>query len=111
MAIKYQNLNGTILKENILEIMNNPKYMEKAKLMSQRYRDQPIDPLEKAIYWTEYVLRHQGAEFLQSPAKFLNYWQKNSWDCAAVYLGVLLLSVFLTMKIFSSFVKSFTNFY
>lgn len=105
LAIKYQNLNGTILKENILEIMNNPKYMEKAKLMSQRYRDQPIDPLEKAIYWTEYVLRHHGAEFLQSPANFLNYWQKNSWDCAAVYLGVPLLSVFLIMILFVKLIK------
>ncbi|XP_065361599.1 UDP-glucosyltransferase 2-like [Calliphora vicina] len=100
LSVKYQELNHTILKENIKEIMENPSYMEKAKEMSQRYRDQAIDPLEKAIYWTEYVLRHRGAGFLRSSAQYLNYWQRNSWDCAAVYLVGFLVIVSLVLFIF-----------
>lgn len=31
-------------------------------------RDEPISPLERAVWWTEYVLRHGGAKHLRSPA-------------------------------------------
>ena len=34
-------------------------------------RDQKTSPLETAIYWTEYVLRHQGAYHLQTPGRHL----------------------------------------
>lgn len=32
-------------------------------------RDQKTSPLETALFWTEYVLRHQGAYHLQTPAR------------------------------------------
>ncbi|KAM7361144.1 UDP-glucosyltransferase 2-like isoform 2-T2 [Cochliomyia hominivorax] len=105
LVINYQDLNATNLKECIQELMENPKYTEKAKIMSQRYRDQPIDPLEKAIYWTEYVLRHQGAKFLQSPAKYLNYWQRNSWDCIGVFLGIFVIISGVISIILVKFIK------
>lgn len=31
-------------------------------------QDQPMKPLERAVWWTEYVLRHGGAKHLRSPA-------------------------------------------
>lgn len=93
LCINYQDLNATVLRDSISKLMENTSYAEKAKEMSQRYRDQPIDPMEKAIYWTEYVLRHRGAGFLRSPAQYLNFWQKNSWDCIAVFV-VVFISIF-----------------
>lgn len=35
-------------------------------------KDQRTTPLETAIYWTEYVLRHNGAYHLQTPARNLS---------------------------------------
>ncbi|XP_037817465.1 UDP-glucosyltransferase 2-like [Lucilia sericata] len=105
LSISYKELNHTILRYNIKELMENPQYTEKAIIMSQRYRDQPIDPLDKAIYWTEYVLRHRGAGFLRSPAQYLNYWQRNSWDCIAVYLVALLAAVSFFVLIFVALIK------
>lgn len=34
-------------------------------------RDQIASPLETAVFWTEYVLRHNGAFHLQSPGRNL----------------------------------------
>lgn len=40
----------------------------------QRYLlDQRTTPLDTAIYWTEYVLRHNGAYHLQSPSRNYRY--------------------------------------
>ena len=33
-------------------------------------RDDIHTPLERAVYWTEYVMRHPGAQHLQSPTRF-----------------------------------------
>ncbi len=35
--------------------------------------DQRNSPIDTAIYWTEYVIRHKGAYHLQSPARNLRY--------------------------------------
>ncbi|XP_075145412.1 UDP-glucosyltransferase 2-like [Haematobia irritans] len=101
LSVRYQQLNESNLLATIKELMGNPEYSEKAQEMSKRYRDQPMYPLEKAIYWTEYVLRHHGAGYLRSPAQYLNFWQKRSWDCAAVLGGgfILIILIFILMLV------------
>lgn len=49
-------------------------------------QDQPQKPLERAIWWLEYVLRHGGAKHLRSPAANI------SWS---EYLELELLSLVL----------------
>ena len=44
--------------------LENPKYKNKVKEISILTKDQPIDPLENAVWWTEYVIRHKGAPHL-----------------------------------------------
>lgn len=100
LSVDYYNLNQTYFTETIRKLMEYRQFEERAQEMSHRYRDQPMDPLEKAIYWTEYVLRHRGANFLRSPAQDLNFWQRNSMDTAAVFS--LALTIFLCLLLFVS---------
>lgn len=37
--------------------------------LSEQYRDRPMAPLDTAVYWTEYVIRHKGARHLRSAGK------------------------------------------
>uniref|UniRef100_A0A1I8QC65 UDP-glucuronosyltransferase n=1 Tax=Stomoxys calcitrans TaxID=35570 RepID=A0A1I8QC65_STOCA len=83
-------------KSNILELMVNRSYSENAREISQIYHDQPLRPMDLAIYWTEYILRHRGAEHLQSPAKEMDFLQSNSIDT----IGVLAIIVVLTTCVF-----------
>ncbi|KAM8701367.1 hypothetical protein ACLKA7_000062, partial [Drosophila subpalustris] len=53
------------LTHNIKELLENPRYALKAKELSSRFRDQPTSPLERAVWWTEYVLRHKGAPHMR----------------------------------------------
>ena len=57
--------------------------------MSKRLRDQPQDPVTRAVYWIEYVVRHGGAPHLRSPELDLNWIQLNNLDVVAALLAVL----------------------
>lgn len=56
-----------------------------------------MGPMETAIYWIEYVIRHQGAPQMRSPAKDLNLLQRNSVD-VLVFLSLIVLIVVLFLK-------------
>lgn len=85
--------------------------------MSDRYRDQPLTPLETAIYWTEYVTRHKGAMHMRSPGLDLSFFAYHSLDVfaallAAVYLCWRLIKfVFrrVVLKILKKNRKNWTN--
>uniref|UniRef100_A0A1I8M1B7 UDP-glucuronosyltransferase n=1 Tax=Musca domestica TaxID=7370 RepID=A0A1I8M1B7_MUSDO len=100
LFLDYATLNVTGFTASIRELMENPQYLQRAQDISRRYRDQPIDPMEKAIYWTEFVLRHHGAPFLRSPAQYLNFWQKHSWDTAGFLLACVFVGLFGSVFLF-----------
>ena len=57
--------------------------------MSRRLRDQPQDPVTRAVYWIEYVVRHGGTPHLRSPELDLNWIQLNNLDVVAALLAAL----------------------
>ncbi|CAL8104505.1 unnamed protein product [Orchesella dallaii] len=83
------------LENTILELINNPTYAQKAQALSKLVKDLPQTPLDKAVYWTEYVLRHKGAPHLRSAARDLNFFQYYVLDVAAVLIVLLVLIIYL----------------
>ncbi|KAF5287369.1 hypothetical protein FQA39_LY15972 [Lamprigera yunnana] len=67
LMVNYRTLKKEEFKEAILEVINNPTYKDKVTEFADVAEDQPMGGLEKAIWWTEYVLRHKGAKHLRSP--------------------------------------------
>lgn len=93
LGVDLKSLNTNVLKDTILEVLNNPKYSQRAHELSHRYHDQPLKPLEKAIYWTEYVLRHKGASHMRVAAQDLNFIEYHNLDAIAVLFGLPLLAL------------------
>ncbi|KAL5244409.1 hypothetical protein ACI65C_011819 [Semiaphis heraclei] len=52
----------------VLELVNNKKYAQNAKIASDRFKDRPLTPSKAVDYWTRYVIRHKGAPHLKSQA-------------------------------------------
>ncbi|XP_019847317.2 UDP-glycosyltransferase UGT5 [Bactrocera dorsalis] len=93
LGVNLKTLNAEEFKDTILEVLNNPKYAQRARELSNRYHDQPLKPLEKAIYWTEYVLRHKGAPHMRVAAQDLNFIEYHNLDAIAVLFGLPLLAL------------------
>ncbi|CAG9583081.1 unnamed protein product [Danaus chrysippus] len=93
-----QHLTSDKLYKAIKEVINDPKYKKQVKIRQTLLRDQKESPLERAIYWTEYVIRHKGAYHLQSPAKDLNFIQYYMYDIAAVFI-LSIISIFALISI------------
>lgn len=89
LELPYSDINAPSLSRAINELISNETYTRKVKEWSRLYRDRPHSALEEAVYWTEYVLRHNGARHMQTPAVHLNFIQQNSLDVLAAFALIL----------------------
>jgi len=89
LEVPYSDLTEEKLSAAIQEILTNPKYGENAKTRSKIMHDQPMKPLDKAVFWVEYVLRHQGAPHLRTAAINLTWYQYLLLDVVLFVLGVI----------------------
>lgn len=78
----------------IREVAENKRYVQAMKIRSQRLRDNPVPPLELAVWWVEYLLRHPDPAHLHSTAKELNYFQSHSLDVIAILALIPLLLIY-----------------
>jgi glucuronosyltransferase len=78
------------------------RYRENAQRLSRIYQDQPLTPLEQAVYWTEYVIRHKGAPHLRSAVLDLAWYQYFLLDVIVVLalaVGSVVLIVFMILRL------------
>lgn len=85
------------------EALNNSTYARVARTLSNLNRDRPEHPLDRAAFWIEYVIRHNGARHMQSPAVHLNLLQYYSVDVYAFILIVLYFTIKLIRILFNVF--------
>ncbi|CAG9768050.1 unnamed protein product [Ceutorhynchus assimilis] len=92
-----------ITKETMLlamkKLLDEPIYKQTMNKVSDQFRDRPLSAMDTAIYWIEYVIRHQGAPHLQSPIKNLYWYQYYLLDVVAVSIGIPLVLLILCIKL------------
>ncbi|XP_013870088.1 UDP-glucuronosyltransferase 2C1 [Austrofundulus limnaeus] len=107
-VLDYGTVNKDIFLETLKEVLYEPSYREKMKELSSLHRDQPMKPLEQAMFWIEFVMRHKGAAHLRTESYKMSTIQYYSIDVMAFLLAIILIaftvlfvtSKFLWMKIF-----------
>lgn len=93
----------------IKKVIYDPKYREEVKRRQFLLRDQKETPLERAVYWTEYVLRHRGAKHLQSPARDLGVLQYYLVDVIAILVIAGLILWYILKLVFKIVLHSLTG--
>ncbi|XP_072513607.1 UDP-glucuronosyltransferase 2C1-like [Salminus brasiliensis] len=86
------------LKEALTDVINNPSYKENMMRLSRIHHDQPLKPLDHAVFWIEFVMRNKGAKHLRVEAHNLTWYQYHCLDVAAFLLSVVALVVFIFVK-------------
>lgn len=100
ILLEYNSITKESFKSAILEVITNKKYYDNVKRYASLVVDQPQTGLERAIWWTEYVLRHKGTSHLRNPAFDLPWYQYYLLDVIAFCLSIILIFAFVIFKIF-----------
>ncbi|XP_044768647.1 UDP-glucuronosyltransferase 2A2 isoform X1 [Neomonachus schauinslandi] len=95
------NIN-TMTSEDLLNalrtVINEPSYKENAMRLSKIHHDQPVKPLDRAVFWIEFVMRHKGAKHLRPAAHNLTWFQYHSLDVIGFLLACVATAIFLVTK-------------
>ncbi|KAK4009085.1 hypothetical protein OUZ56_014222 [Daphnia magna] len=95
IRLDWDNLTEEILFNAIEQILTNSSYAEKMEKVSELMRDQMETPLDRVIYWIEYIIRHKGAPHLRTASRKLSLHQRFLFDVMlfVVLVGILMFSV------------------
>ncbi|XP_046980307.1 UDP-glucosyltransferase 2-like [Schistocerca americana] len=101
MKLRVNELTEESFGRALNELLTNPKYKQNAEKRSVLFHDRPEKPMETAVHWTEYVIRHKGAYHMRSASLDLAWYQYLLLDVIAalvLLLGALLLLVALSVR-------------
>ncbi|XP_038615653.1 UDP-glucuronosyltransferase 2B31-like isoform X1 [Tachyglossus aculeatus] len=79
-------------------VINEASYKESALRLSQIHHDQPMKPLDRAVFWIEFVMRHKGAKHLRPASHSLTWYQYHCLDVVAFLLACAALGLFIIAK-------------
>ncbi|XP_061787111.1 UDP glucuronosyltransferase 5 family, polypeptide D1 [Nerophis lumbriciformis] len=82
-------------EESLKEVLHQDGYRRNMQRLSRLHRDQPTAPMDRAVFWVEYVMRHKGAPHLRTQAYEMAWYAYYGLDLVLVLATtatVLLLS-------------------
>uniref|UniRef100_A0A146LHB3 UDP-glucuronosyltransferase n=1 Tax=Lygus hesperus TaxID=30085 RepID=A0A146LHB3_LYGHE len=105
LYLDFQKMNEEDFRETVRQVLQDPSFKKNALRISKAFLDRPMSPMDTAIYWTEYVLRHEGAPHLRSPARYLSWVEYHNVDVIAALLLIVSSVFYFSLKIAKSFIK------
>ncbi|XP_024080454.1 UDP-glucuronosyltransferase 2A3-like isoform X3 [Cimex lectularius] len=91
VSVDFNSLTEDDLRQAVNKVLNDPSYKENARKTKEAFLDRPMSPLDTAVYWVEYVIRHKGAPHLRSAARDMTWYQYHNLD---VYASLALMAYF-----------------
>jgi len=66
------------------------RYKQNVQELYQLFKDRPLSPKALVAYWTEYVIKHNGTEHMNSASNDMSWYQYHQLD---VILVIILASI------------------
>lgn len=94
------------LKRSFKELLLKDKYTQRAIEMSVILKKHVVHPMDKAMYWIDYVIRHKGAKHLQSYGVYISLYKYLHLDLfAPIFLALVVgLSALMLAAYFRSWI-------
>ena len=108
VKVDWHSLSEDSLDAALTEVLTEPSYQTAVEQLQSRILDTPQHPLERAVWWLEFLLRQPpGNPAMRSPGHDLHWSQLLLLDvCLAIFLG-LLATIYVSYTILSCFCACF----
>ncbi|MBC2830594.1 hypothetical protein H4997_09260, partial [Campylobacter jejuni] len=100
VALNIRTMSKSDVLNALEEVIENPFYKENAMWLSTIHHDQPMKPLDRAVFWIEFVMRHKRAKHLRPLGHNLTWYQYHSLDVIGFLLAFVTFIVALIVKCF-----------
>ncbi|PNI82623.1 UGT2B4 isoform 4 [Pan troglodytes] len=98
VSLDLHTMSSTDLLNALKTVINDPLYKENAMKLSRIHHDQLVKPLDRAVFWIEFVMRHKGAKHLRVAAHDLTWFQYHSLDVIGFLLACVATVIFIITK-------------
>lgn len=92
--VRFRELTVELLTEKVNLMLGSNQYSEEVKEVSRLFRDNPIDPMDEAMYWIEFTARHPRAKLLKSYSAHVPWYIQLHLDIVAAAVAALWLLKF-----------------
>ncbi|XP_068623994.1 uncharacterized protein [Battus philenor] len=110
LRLDFENLTEDKLRNAIIEIVENKRYRDNIVRLRSLMVDQPQPPLERAMWWIDFVLRNGGAKHLRAPAANMTWAEFLQIDLIIVFLlstSIILVIIFTFIRLLVSHISKF----
>uniref|UniRef100_A0A6I8R6I7 UDP-glucuronosyltransferase n=1 Tax=Xenopus tropicalis TaxID=8364 RepID=A0A6I8R6I7_XENTR len=97
IMLDFNKMGTQDLLDAVNTVINNPTYKENAMRLSRIHHDQPVKPLDSAVFWIEFVMRHKGAKHLRPASHELTWYQYHCLDVIGFMFVCLFLFFYITI--------------
>nr|XP_033493800.1 UDP glucuronosyltransferase 5 family, polypeptide D1 [Epinephelus lanceolatus] len=98
--IELSDVNGHSFEQGIKEVLHQDSYRQNIQRLSRLHRDQLMAPMDQAIFWVEYVMRHKGAPHLRTEAYKMPWYSYYCLDVLLLLLTVVTVLLLSTLAFF-----------
>ncbi|XP_008049633.1 UDP-glucuronosyltransferase 2B17-like isoform X2 [Carlito syrichta] len=98
VKVDWITMSSTDLSGALKTVIDNPIYKENVMKLSRIHHNQPVKPLDRAVFWIEFVMRHKGARHLRVAAHDLTWFQYHSLDVIGFLLACVVTVIFIITK-------------
>ncbi|XP_077639072.1 UDP-glucuronosyltransferase 2A2 isoform X2 [Lonchura striata] len=98
VQVDFNTMKTQDLVDALKTVIYNSTYKENALKLSKIQHDQPVKPLDRAVFWIEFVMRHKGAKHLRPAAHHLTWYQYHSLDVLAFLFTCTATIIFILFK-------------
>ncbi|XP_037817464.1 UDP-glycosyltransferase UGT5-like [Lucilia sericata] len=106
IRLDYQTLNAKDLIAAVERVINDNSYKQRIQEMSATYRDQPMLPLDLAVYWVEHIARQKGAKYLHCAGLDLSFIEYHNIDAMLILYGGIPFTLFAIIYFFNMLIKA-----
>lgn len=93
--------------ESFFLIESHFRYNDNMQKLSDAFKDRPMTPQQSVIYWTEYIIRHNGAPHLKISATQLNWFQYLLLDVLSFVTISTIFILYLVFRFFKILIHQF----